>query len=899
MHLRPLITITSLVLLAAGVLTAADAPPTVTPASAIPAVATQWQQAGWGGGAFYFGVAWHPTDGNTLYLSGDCAGAYRSEDKGQTWRTSNTGICDYAALALAVGPAAPDQVYALTASGLCKSTDRAKTWRLLPATAPNQLNIACEKMDMVRPVALDPRDPEIVYAGSKTGKLFKSVDGGTTWNELPYRDALPKPTPPPGFIGSGALALAYATDRAGMDNMGRASRVFGQGDQAKDWSAYKKLSLRFYLPEGAPALQVSLAVQTGNGWAWQQGGWTSGKAATWTEAALDLSTIKEVNSVRMLHIVVRSPQAAWQGEVLIDALAVHAAADGTLVAGQAPDAKDAVLVADWEKFGDVEGWTANTEFKDSLHVSSIRQSLDAKRAPLPGKNMVSSVAVAASDPAVIFVANNRLGLFRSDDAGATWTALNAAKKVFGVTIATANTDEVWAACAEEGIRHSTDRGRTWSEVAFDAKRKPAMREIILPLARPGLVYALGTKDWSGYFYRSEDGGQTWAENSTVRPGLPGNPTLPQEGALQPLSFPISMAVNPQNPDELFIAGNWRNVFSADGGRTLQERSTGADNTCVTDIQFLDGKTYVTAMDEGLLVSDNGGEAWRQLLPLRWNNEISGHFWRVRVAKAGASVRIVTTSSPWGSPLNRTFRSEDDGKAFTQVTAGLPTYVPSVNTMWGRSYARALAADPNNPDILYLGMDGDAEPGKNLAGGGVFRSTDAGKSWNRCASQPGGLRMYYGLAVDPSDSKRVFWSSCATNGGVWRSEDSGATWEHVFKEETWIFNLEITPTGTVLAGGKNLHRSTDHGKTWTTISAFTSDATILGIAVDPADEQRMWISTATWDSSNRGGIYATRDGGATWQEITGDIPFRKPHVLRYNSATHELWAGWVGLYKTKQ
>ncbi len=49
----------------------------------------------------------------------------------------------------------------------------------------------------------------------------------------------------------------------------------------------------------------------------------------------------------------------------------------------------------------------------------------------------------------------------------------------------------------------------------------------------------------------------------------------------------------------------------------------------------------------------------------------------------------------------------------------------------------------------------------------------------------------------------------------------------------------------------------------------------------------------------GAIYKTIDGGTTWQEITGGIPYVKPLVLRFNPATSELWAGGVGLYKIKQ
>jgi photosystem II stability/assembly factor-like uncharacterized protein len=213
--------------------------------------------------------------------------------------------------------------------------------------------------------------------------------------------------------------------------------------------------------------------------------------------------------------------------------------------------------------------------------------------------------------------------------------------------------------------------------------------------------------------------------------------------------------------------------------------------------------------------------------------------------------------------------------------------------------RALAQDPSNPDILYLGMDGDPEPARHLAGGGIFRSSDGGKTWTRCPGQPGGLRMFYGLSVDPTDAKRLFWSCCGTGGGVWRSEDTGATWMHVSSDESWCFNLAIAPSGMILAGGQNLHVSRDHGTTWSKPTNFSGEATVIGIAVDPLDEKRIWISRTTWDSSARGGVYRTTDGGTTWEEITGDIPFRKPQLLRYNAARHELWAGGVGLFKIAQ
>ena len=76
-------------------------------------------------------------------------------------------------------------------------------------------------------------------------------------------------------------------------------------------------------------------------------------------------------------------------------------------------------------------------------------------------------------------------------------------------------------------------------------------------------------------------------------------------------------------------------------------------------------------------------------------------------------------------------------------------------------------------------------------------------------------------------------------------------------------------------------------------------TVVGIAVDPADENRVWISASTWNGNREGGIYESLDGCRTWTEITGDIAYTKPLVLRYNAATKELWAAGPAAFKTRR
>ena len=76
-------------------------------------------------------------------------------------------------------------------------------------------------------------------------------------------------------------------------------------------------------------------------------------------------------------------------------------------------------------------------------------------------------------------------------------------------------------------------------------------------------------------------------------------------------------------------------------------------------------------------------------------------------------------------------------------------------------------------------------------------------------------------------------------------------------------------------------------------------TVIGITCNPADENRMWISASTWDGNRAGGIYETTDGGGTWTDITGDNPYPKPLIVRYNATTRELWAAGPGAFKTRR
>ncbi|MCX5682881.1 MAG: hypothetical protein NT049_04265, partial [Planctomycetota bacterium] len=484
---------------------------------------------------------------------------------------------------------------------------------------------------------------------------------------------------------------------------------------------------------------------------------------------------------------------------------------------------------------------------------------------LPGKASVMCIAVAQADPKLILAATTTAGILRSEDAGVTWTPLDTPKAATSAVIAPSDPAILYASFGKDGVRKSADRGKTWAAVGPGIDAKCSVTEVAVDPKDPATVYAIGEVGWNGNFYRSTDGGQTWTENRRMKRDLAADPTLPEEGGKDAetptISRPRNLAINPLSPKELFVAGNWRLCFSPDGGQTWEERDRGADITCVSDIRFSGPRTYVTSMDEGLMVSDDQGAAWRQLSPRKHSKDVSGHQWRVLIWPKGDTERILTTCSPWADPPNRVLISEDGGRSFRQSVEGLPNYRPKPNTMWGEGYAHALAADPKDPNVIYLGIDGDPEPAAGRAGGGVFKSVDGGATWKQLPNQPGSRRMFYGLAVDPTDSNRVFWGACGT-GGLWRSDDAGNSWKHVFKNEWWVFNIALSPAGVVYCPGANLWRSDDHGDQWKKITPFDYGVSIVGLEVHPRDEKTLWISRVTWSTKADGGVYKTTDGAAT-------------------------------------
>ena len=231
------------------------------------------------------------------------------------------------------------------------------------------------------------------------------------------------------------------------------------------------------------------------------------------------------------------------------------------------------------------------------------------------------------------------------------------------------------------------------------------------------------------------------------------------------------------------------------------------------------------------------------------------------------------------------------KLLISITLAVIIAIP-VSAQWRRAGlfgadVRALVADPNEPDTLFLGT----------SSGEVYVSTDAAKSW----TLPRNGAPFPGYIVDNLliDRKSRLW---AASWGLWDggviavSEDRGRTWSRRDKglEDFSVRAIAVDPNDAdfvVVGGLTGVYRSTDGGLEWEQIS---DQVNVESLAIDPRSRDRIYVGT--WRQGIR-----TEDGGKSWKLInTGMVLDTDMFSITVDAKNADnLWVatcGWV--YNTK-
>jgi photosystem II stability/assembly factor-like uncharacterized protein len=550
---------------------------------------------------------------------------------------------------------------------------------------------------------------------------------------------------------------------------------------------------------------------------------------------------------------------------------------------------------------------------------------------------VTVIDAVASDPSILWVGAASGGVWKSVDGGATWEPVfddQPVASIGALAVDQAHPDVVWVGTGEgnprnsvsvgNGVYRTLDGGRTWAHLGLEGTER--IHRIVLHPTNPDVAWvaALGPA-WGDSpergVYKTIDGGRTWK--------------LVLAGDLS--TGASDLVIDPANPDKLFASlwqyrrepwffrsgGPGSGLFvTRDGGSTWR-RITEDDGLPAGDLGRIglgisrSNPEIVYAMVEAkksaLVRSDDGGESWKAVNERYDVNPRPFYFGDIRVDPVWPN-RIYS--------LDFDLRvSEDSGRTFKQL---IDAYVihGDFHAMW---------IDPGDPDHFLVGGDG-----------GIGISHNRGRTAQFVSNLP--LAQYYHVAVDQQTPYNVYGG--LQDNGSWRGPSSvwqaGGIRNHAWipvgigdgfetlpdpGDPGFIYSLyqggslgryevatgqirDIKPSppvgvklrfnwnaglatdpfhpGTLYLGSQFLHKSTDRGETWTTISpdlttndpehqhygesgGLTPDAsgaeaytTILAIAPSQLQDGVIWVGT------DDGRIQITKDGGATWQSVEKNL-----------------------------
>jgi photosystem II stability/assembly factor-like uncharacterized protein len=530
----------------------------------------------------------------------------------------------------------------------------------------------------------------------------------------------------------------------------------------------------------------------------------------------------------------------------------------------------------------------------------------------PEGGSVWALAVDPGDTDVVY-AGTVNGVFKSTDAGATWTAASkglgpAGAWVRSLAVTGGAGGAVYAGTHADGVFKSTDGGASWSPASNGlpvAYFLPNVGALVADPRSPNRIWA-GTN--RGVFLTT-DGGLTWQER---RRGLPLDvPTL-------------GLALAPDG--KTLYASNLRAVFkSTNQGKLWTRVSKGLPAGAFGDLAVdPTAPSTVFVAGYGLWKTTNGGESWARVAPAVFEEGVlalagqgkrlfastlshDGHgtyfsdnhgaTWTAAetspsdpfVVELAAGPDLVYAGTSSLVATGGVFRSLDHGATWDLATAGL--------TGLG---ARGVAVDPSNPGVLYTGID-------NL---GLFKSADRGASWERLDLGADELQTIdIGTAlVDPSDPSIVYAGGGPGSGGLFRSPDAGASWKKFDEAPLLVETLAAdprTPGAVWAAGSPGLYHSGD-GETWDRLPVpGGEDIWLRAFQPDPHNPATIWAAGTLIEARPSGGIHLllrlfhSTDAGQTWQRRETGLAGTSVLALAADPADPDLLLAGTdtGLYRT--
>jgi photosystem II stability/assembly factor-like uncharacterized protein len=276
------------------------------------------------------------------------------------------------------------------------------------------------------------------------------------------------------------------------------------------------------------------------------------------------------------------------------------------------------------------------------------------------------------------------------------------------------------------------------------------------------------------------------------------------------------------------------------------------------------------------------------------NPLKGLKWRsIGPYRGGRSTAVAGVPS---QPMVYYFGATGGG--VWKTTDGGIDWQPVSDGQFGTGSVGAIGVAESDPNVVYVGMGESPIRGNVSHGDGVYKTTDAGKTWKKVGLED--TRHISRVRVHPRNPDLVYVAALGhvfgpnDQRGVFRSRDGGKNWERVLfrGNKAGATDLVLDPTNpnTIYAAfwevwrnpynlesggpGSGLFKSTDGGDTWNELTRNPGlpKGVIgnIGVAVSPADSNRVWAIV----EAEEGGVFRSDDAGKTWTRVNEDRRLRQ-------------------------
>lgn len=502
---------------------------------------------------------------------------------------------------------------------------------------------------------------------------------------------------------------------------------------------------------------------------------------------------------------------------------------------------------------------------------------------------VSGIAVDYNNSSIIYIATGdddagdtqSAGVFKSTDGGLTWnqTGLNPSNSpssMNDIYINPSNSNMLWVA-TNQGVFRSTDAGTNWTNVLSGN-----IKDIKLKPGDPSTVYAVSTNT----FYKSTDSGASFP---TTASGLPSG------------SGRMVIDVTPANASYVYVLAvntsySYQGVYrSTNSGTSFTARNTsGPMGSCTQgwyDLAFGVSTTDANQVYIGCLnvwQSTNGASSFTEINS--WSNPSGPRYTHADIHMIRSFNGRIFVCSDGGI-----YSSTNNGGNFSDHTGGVQASQfykvavspNNVNKMVGGLQDNGGHAYNNGSGnwLNYYGADGmdtaidptndDKYYGFIQNGGGLYKSTNAGSSSSGSVNQPGGSSGNWVTPLAMDSNGELY----AGYNRIYRLNASETGWVSLANLGGSANQMEIAPsdnTRIYVSVGTVLKRSTDSGNTVTDVQTF--GGTIKGIGVHATDPDTIWITTSN-------SVHKSTDGGNTFANITGNLPTSAQYMF-LNDIVHQ-------------